>query len=389
MSLNCVVIGGSIAGMLAARVLADYCAVTIVETDNLPTQPHARKGVPQSVQPHVLITKGYRVIEELFPGIGKELQAAGALPIDWAQEFYHFMRGEWNAIAPSPSDIISFTCTRPLLEWCIRQRLANFSNVQFLEQHRVTGLRSNNNHINGVSLHSLADAHQTILSADLVVDASGRRSLAPKWLPNLGLTPPTETVINPFLGYATRRYKLPNFNFDWKVMLISHSPPHHPRLGYLAKIEGDELIATLSGYGHNYPPLDEQGFLDFARSLPSPNFYQAIRKAEPVSPIYAHRATANRLYHYDQISMPKGFIALGDAVCALCPVYGQGITVSALSAIVLQKWLKVQTANFDHGNSNTTSFQKKLAKSNAPHWALATNQDLKFSQLKEELNLKI
>lgn len=51
-----VVIGGSIAGLLAARVLAEYCdSVTIIERDKLPLQPHNRKGVPQSVQPHVLL----------------------------------------------------------------------------------------------------------------------------------------------------------------------------------------------------------------------------------------------------------------------------------------------------------------------------------------------
>ncbi len=86
-----VVIGGSIAGMLAARVLADrFESVTIVETDKLPLQPQMRKGVPQSVQPHVLFARGYRILEELFPGIGSQLSAAGAIPIDWAREFHIF-----------------------------------------------------------------------------------------------------------------------------------------------------------------------------------------------------------------------------------------------------------------------------------------------------------
>ncbi len=379
---HAIVIGGSIAGLLSARVLADSNAsVTIIETDKFAENPEVRRGVPQSVQPHVLFTRGYRILEELFPGIGAELTAAGALTIDWAREFHHFGQIGWNASADSPSDIVSFTCSRPLLEWAIRRRLSDFSNVRFVEQHRVTGLRLNSSktHVTGVSLRSIGGLTEDELQATLVIDASGRRSQAPHWLENLGFTPPSETVVNPFLGYATRHYQEPEgFQSDWKVMLISHSPPNRTRLGYLAKIEGGEWIATLGGYGRDFPPLDDSGFVEFARSLPSPKFYEAIKDAKPVSPIYAHRATANRLRHYEKAVLPHGFVALGDAVCALCPVYGQGMTVSALSAIVLRDWLRQSHSQFSNSSLMPSRFQKSLAKSNSPHWMLATGLDSRF-----------
>lgn len=374
-----VVIGGSIAGMLAARVLADhFTSVTIVETDKLPENAIARSGVPQSVQPHVLFTKGYRILEQLFPNIGDELSAAGALTIDWLREFHHFIHGGWSAKAESASDLVSFTCSRPLLESAIRSRLADFANVQFMEKHRVTGLLLNSsNDINGVCLRPIGGTNQEELSATLVVDAGGRRSQAPQWLESLGFTPPPETVVNPYLGYATRRYREPEgFEPDWKVMLISHSPPDGNRLGYLARIEGGEWIATLGGYGGDFPPLNNEGFLEFARSLPSLKFYEAIKQAEPVSPIYAHRATANRLRHYEKVTIPEGFVSLGDAVCALCPVYGQGMTLSALSAMLLQQELGKPR------RLNSSSFQKDLAKSNSMHWSSATTQDSGFPTTK-------
>ncbi|WP_196797426.1 hypothetical protein [Gloeocapsa sp. PCC 7428] len=185
------------------------------------------------------------------------------------------------------------------------------------------------------------------------------------------------TIINPLLGYATRRYRLLKPQPDWKVMLVSQSPPHNTRLGYLAQIENGEWIATLGGYGRDYPPLSDRDFLDFARSLASPKFYEAIKDAEPISPIYAHRATANRLRHYDKIELPHNFVVLGDAVCALCPVYGQGMTVSALSAIVLRNWLQKE---YSHSSTilKSSAFQKKLAKNNLLHWSLATSQDSQF-----------
>ncbi|MCY7274230.1 MAG: monooxygenase, partial [Phormidesmis sp. CAN_BIN44] len=130
-----VVIGGSIAGLLTARVLADfYDSVVVVERDRVPDNPENRRGVPQSPQPHVLFTKGYRILEELFPGIGDDLTVAGAVAIDWAREFHYFNEGAWNRRADEPTDIASFTCSRPLLEWAIRQRLAAFSAVKFVDR---------------------------------------------------------------------------------------------------------------------------------------------------------------------------------------------------------------------------------------------------------------
>ena len=184
-----------------------------------------------------------------------------------------------------------------------------------------------------------------------------------------------ETIVNPYLGYATRRYKLPDgFEPDWKVLLISQTPPKNTRLGYLARIENGELIATLGGYGKDFPPLDDRGFLKFAQSLAQPDFYRAIADASPTSPIYAHRATVNRRRNYDEIELPAGFVAIGDAVCALCPVYGQGMTVSALGAKTLENWLSKSS----QGRLDNNRFHKQLAKNNAFPWMVATSQDSRF-----------
>ncbi|MEO0987554.1 MAG: monooxygenase, partial [Cyanobacteria bacterium J06639_14] len=143
-------------------------------------------------------------------------------------------------------------------------------------------------------------------------------------------------------------------------------------------------IATLGGYGKDYPPLEQAGFLEFAHSLAHPAFYEAVKAAQPVTPIRAHRATANRFYHYEQIQMPHGFAAIGDAVCALCPVYGQGMTVSALSALILRDWLKqpVQAGK----SLDTASFQKQLAKSLEFPWGMATGSDAQFPTTEGEVS---
>ena len=373
-----VVIGGSIAGLLTARVLSEVSEqVVVIDRDHLPQTNVPRKGVPQSVQPHVLFTKGYRILEALFPGIGEDLKTAGAIPIDWGKEFFYFHHGAWNAIYEDDSGLISFTCTRPLLEATIRRHVAKLPNIQWLEGHRVRGLIGNRNQVRGIRYRPIKQGPEKTLIADLVIDASGRSSQAPEWLEAIGAPVPTATIINPHLGYATQRMRIPeNWQANWKVMLISQQAPDNPRLGYLAQVEGNEWIATLGGYGKDYPPLEASGFLDFAKSLASPAFYEAIKTAQPLTPIRTHRATTNRLYHYEQIPMPTGFAVIGDAVCALCPVYGQGMTVSAMSALVLQNWLKQYTKA--RKPLPTSIFQRQLAKDIQFAWNVATGSDSQF-----------
>lgn len=382
-----VVIGGGIVGLLAARVLSDhYFSCTVIEADRLPDSPMPRKGAPQTTQPHILFASGYRIIQELFPGIEVDFATHGALPIDWAREFYRFdrLRG-WNATDSAPSEILSVTCSRPLLEWCIRQRVAELDNVTFLEGHHVNGLMSNpeKTRITGVRVQPKGDAIEQEVFADLVVDAGGRFSQTPKWLKDLDIEPPEETVVDPFVGYATRRFRAPNgYKDDWKVLLISQTPPDDKRLGYLAKVENGEWIATLGGFGKDYPPTDDQGFLEFARSLSDPKFYEAIKEAEPTSPVYAYRGTANRLRHYEKMKLPDGFVSLGDAVCALCPVYGQGITQGAQSVIVLRNCLESSRRGKSRRPLKSSKFQEKIARVSASYWGLATGQDLGFSTTK-------
>ncbi|MEM1256601.1 MAG: FAD-dependent monooxygenase [Cyanobacteria bacterium P01_H01_bin.21] len=376
---HAIVIGGSIAGLFAAKVVSEvFHRVTLIERDSLPQIPQPRRGVPQSVQPHVLFTRGFQIMEQHFPGLGEALATAGAVTIDWGREFHLFSLGGWNATFDGESQLQSVTCSRYLLETVIRQQVAKLPNVQFLDGCKVQGLVMAGSAIQGVRYQRLGDSKNTTLTAQLVVDASGRGSAAPHWLQQLGVTPPPQTRVDGGLGYATRRYQIPDSaQPDCKVMLIGHEPPDQPRLGYLAQIENDQWIATLGGYGKQYPPLDTEGFLAFAQTLEQPHFYQAICNAEPCSDIMAHRATANRLYHYEKIALPSGFVALGDAVCALCPVYGQGMTVSALSSLVLQRWLAEVQAH--EGDLDGTTFQKQLARSNASPWSLATMRDSGFA----------
>ncbi|SRR5579883_1209578 len=382
---HALVIGGSMTGLLAARVLVNYFdKVTIVERDHFPEQPQPRQGVPQANHIHVLLVQGLRILEQLFPGIKEELIAAGASPIDWIEDWSMLGSSGW---APRfPSGLNSLTCSRYLIDWGIRRHLSAYANLAVLENCQVTGLLTNSNdtQVIGVQLRYSLEQTTTIenLATTLVVDASGRGSLIPKWLRNLGYKPPQETVINSFLGYATRWYECPEgFQPNWKGLSVVAQPPNHRRAGYLYPIEGNRWLVTLQGIGRDYPPNDEASFLAFASSLRSSALYEAIKDAKPITPIYSYRGTENRLRHYEKLSkLPEGLVTLGDAVCAFNPIYGQGMTVAANGALTLNECLHQQLK----GNRGSLKgleklFQRRLAQVNATPWLMATGGDLRWS----------
>ncbi|MFN8515204.1 MAG: 2-polyprenyl-6-methoxyphenol hydroxylase-like oxidoreductase [Chloroflexia bacterium] len=371
-----VVIGGSMAGLWAAQVLARHFArVAIVDRDTFPDGPEARKGVPQGRHVHVLLGRGMQVAEELFPGITAELAAAGAPEVNWGSDVATFLD-----TTPAPryrGDIVTRTSSRPLLEALMRQRLRANPRVAFLPERDVLGLLhdSRTNTVLGVHLrqrtgHQFGPVEE--LRADLTLDASGRDTKTPTWLKELGYGETEEVTINSFLGYATRWYRPPaDFQADWKAVLIFGRFPHHPTGGVIFPIEGNRWIVTLSGIADRVPPTDEAGFREFARTLADPAIYEAIKDAEPLSPIMGYRRTENKLRHYEQLPRwPGGFAALGDSVCAFNPVYGQGMTASGLGALVLDRCLRE--------GRTLAEFQRQLAKSNAIPWTLSTSADFRW-----------
>lgn len=378
---HAIVIGGSMTGMLAGRVLADhYEKVTIVERDQFPADPGFRKGVPQAPHIHVLLVRGQQILNELFPGLDRALAEAGAPTVNWGMESINVPGGV--CLPRFESDMITRTCSRNLLEWHVRRRVAEFANITMREKCRVEGLvlDSAEKSVVGIQVYpgdEAGDGKTTaeVWEADLIVDASGRHSQTPKWIQEYGYEIPQETIVNSFLGYATQWYRVPEgFEADWKAILISGRPPDNPRYGGIYPIENNQWIVTLAGIGGIYPPTDDQeAYLEFARQLVSPLIYQALSQAEPISSIYGFRNTANRWRHYEKLERwPINYVVMGDAFCSFNPAYGQGMTVSALSAVAIDHHHRI------HKAVNAPRLQKDLAQASKNVWRLATGEDLRW-----------
>ncbi len=383
---HAVVIGASMAGLLATRVLSDHFEhVTVIERDRLPQETQPRKGVPQGRHVHILLHRGASILQEFFPDLFPALIQDGTTPIDTVADFHWYNFGAWKA--RFNSGITFYSQSRPLLEGHVRERVAAKSNVQFLDECDVVKLCATDDatRITGVQVrHRAGEQHEELLSADLVVDASGRGSQTPQWLAALGYDRVEESTIKVDVGYATRIYRRPEHtSFDHNVLAIYSTPPVEKRAGVLAPIEGDRWIVTLMGWVRDYPPDDEAGFLAFARSLPQPDLFEAIKDAEPLAPITIHKFPANRRRHYERLSrFPEGFIALGDAVCSFNPVYGQGMTAAALEADALNTLLYQQREAQPGADITGFSrrFQKKITKIVNTFWLLAASEDFRHPE---------
>jgi 2-polyprenyl-6-methoxyphenol hydroxylase-like FAD-dependent oxidoreductase len=384
---HAVVIGSSIAGLTAARVLTDHFArVTIIERDHMPDTPEFRSGVPQARHAHILLPRGQAILEQHFPGLGDELVASGATAIDRGEDIALYVPGGWHQVRHY-SAIVSMTFSRPLLESAIYRRLADHPRVHIVQEHEAAGLWTDRQarRVVGVRLRRrhTPDAAEMGLGADLVVDASGRGSQAPYWLAELGYTPPRETTVNSFPGYATRIYRQPaGLTHHWKVMMIKSSLPKEKKGGLIVPIEGDRWHVTLLGVVGDYPPTDEEGFLDFARSLPTPALYEAIKDAEPLTTPYGYRGAVNRLRHYDRLPRyVEGFLVTGDAVFAPNPKYAQGMTAAALGSLALERSLGAQRRHAAAGDVTglARAFQRQLVQVVAGPWNRATREDRRWS----------
>jgi len=368
---HAVVIGGSLTGLLAVRVLTDHFdRVTLVERDRFPTGAAFRPGVPQSRHLHVLWTRGLEILEGLFPGLEKTLLGAGAEEIGVPSDVLWLTSAGWR----TRFDVTRLlTFSRPLLDWAVRSRLTGDAapSLDVLEGNEATGLLARGPDVAGVVLRS-----GEAVAADLVVDATGRGSRAPAWLATLGYPSPPETLVDPLLGYASRFYAIPSgFDPGWKALYLQADPPFTRRTGGLFPQEGGRWICSLSGAGRDYGPTDENAFLDFAKGLRDPVLYEAIRDAEPLSPITGFRRTANHRRHYDRLpAWPHGFVVMGDAACSFNPIYGQGMTVAALSALALDRCLREDRPDLER------RFQRRVARSGAGAWLVATGEDLRYEE---------
>jgi len=327
---SAVVIGAGIAGLAAAKVLANrFARVLVIDRDELPDKAEPRRGVPQGQHSHVLLVAGQRTLEELFPGLGAELVDAGAVVFDSASDLHLYRLGAvWQ---PVHSDLPFVSLSRPLLEHTLRERVRKLANVTIRTGTAVSALTGSDGQVSTVVL----DGAETV-AADLVVDCSGRGSRSNRWLGALGFPPPEAAEVKVNVGYVSRLYRRKPGDLDVCAAFIQPTPPHEKKIGAALLIENDTWLVSVGGWHGDYPKPDEESFLRHAKELPDPIIADLITRSEPLTEPVPYHFSSNRRRFFEQLDdVPGGYVALGDSICSFNPLYGQGMTCAAQQAQAL------------------------------------------------------
>lgn len=378
-----VVLGASMGGLLAARVLADsYRTVTVVERDVLPGDPVNRRGVPQGRHPHALLGRGVEIIAELFPGFFDQLVADGAVKWDdgdlsrfWSTFGGHLMVR--SARLPEPASLVDYHVSRPLLEFSVRRALREIPNVEFLEGHDVVGLTADldRNRVTGARVVRHGDDGETLLAADLVVDATGRGSRTPVFLEEFGYGQPPVDELEVRIAYATMPVRVPRGMLRELVLTVSPVPSRPTTFAMFAG--EDDVYLVLGGtVGGQAPPADRAALLDFIAEFAPRHALAAVRASEPIGDVTHHRIPSNRWRRYDKLAhLPDGLLVFGDAICSFNPIYGQGMTIAAIEAEILRNCLRSGDLNLPQRFFGESARKVQVA------WRTAVGSDLALPQV--------
>ncbi|MFI6345719.1 NAD(P)/FAD-dependent oxidoreductase [Streptomyces sp. NPDC050560] len=330
-----VVIGGSLTGLLAAAALSRYADVTVVERDTLPEGPAPRRGLPQARHAHLLWSGGIGAIESVLPGFPDALVAAGGRRVPMFADLVSLSpQGPWLPRWDHPHSML--VASRDLLDATVRARVLATARVGLLEQADALGLTGDARRVTGVRV--LRDGAESVLGADLVVDASGRGTRAPVWLSALGLPPVRVRTVDSGVGYATRVFRAPTGALPVVNVQADPRSGGPGRTGVILPVEGGRWVVTLSGTRGARPDDDPDAFEAFARSLRHPVIGELIAGAEPLTGVAVSRSTASLRRYYERCAhWPEGFVALGDAVATYNPLYGHGMSAAALSVVALRE----------------------------------------------------
>ncbi|MFD8871066.1 NAD(P)/FAD-dependent oxidoreductase [Streptomyces sp. NPDC059590] len=372
-----VVLGGGWAGMLTAHVLARHLeSVTVVERDLLPDGPLHRKGQPQARHVHILWSSGAGIVENLLPGTIERLLAAGARQIGWNRDLVTLTASGWQYRFPATT--YAMMCTRPLLDWVVRDAILSSGRIEVKQGIEVVGLVGDRSKVSGVLVRDVAGGEPRPLEADLVVDATGRASRLGRWLAGLGLSAVEQDVVDAGVGYATRMFKAPegvSGTFPAVMVAADHRTRSPGRFGVVYPQEGGRWLVTLTSTRGAPLPTHEDEFTGFAKMLRHPIVSDLIGVAEPISPIFPSHSGANqRLYPERMAQWPQGLLVIGDSLAAFNPVYGHGMSTAARAAEALDR----QLAGDDFGEGGTQRVQRALSEVVDDPWIMAGLKDIQY-----------
>ncbi|MEV5976640.1 FAD-dependent monooxygenase [Streptomyces sp. NPDC052114] len=368
------VLGGGLAGLLAARVLADRLdRVTVVERDTYPEGPRPRKGVPHARHTHLFLGTGVRAMESLIPGTLAELLAADARRVAMPSEVGVFTKFGW--VPRTAHDEFILCCSRDLVDWAVREQVLRDERVTVRQGAELVDLTGDTSRVTGAVIQDRGTGEQETVEADHVVVATGRSTRTGELLGRLGLPPVPEELVDVGTAYATRIFRADQTTAPLApVVSVAGDPTGSAMGGVVLPLEGDRWSLTLMGMRGTEPPVEEGEFMAYAKALAHPALHELMSEATPLGPVRGFRGMVNRRPRLDRLpTWPEGLVVVGDAACTLNPAHAHGMTVAALGIVALRDRL----AREGGGPKAARRVQRAVSRAADGAWTQSVNDDLR------------
>ncbi len=378
---SALIIGASIAGLFAGRILADYFdEVVLIDKEHLDQGPVPRKAVPQGNHLHAILTPTFHMLKRFMPDLIDDLVAGGAHVFDCGKGWKFHIHGNFLACGETGQTLIG--SSRPFFEDHLRRRVARISNVEIRCGYVFSSWVTNNHDGCVEGIVAKSGTQEVELRADLVVDARGRASNLPKELQELGYEMPKEELIGVDLGYTSRLYRADDFSPDWNFLVVNPAAPNSWTGAVVEKIENEMWIVTQFGYFGDHVPADEKEFMACAQSLDVSDVADFLAIAKPVSDFRKFGTRQCSMRRFERMNaFPDRLLVIGDAVCSLNPIYGQGMTKAAREATHLWDSLADHFKQTDSLDGFADEFRKSLPAAGAEWaWQLTAGADLAYPQ---------
>ncbi|MFD7598026.1 FAD-dependent monooxygenase [Kitasatospora sp. NPDC059812] len=372
-----VVIGGGLAGTVAAWALRGFAErIVVVERDRYPAEPTFRAGVPQGRHAHLVLEAGHRALEEMMPGINQELTEAGATRVAVSGDLKWLSSAGW--MAQYPAQLAFLSCTRPVLDKAVLDRVRAEPSIEFLEGADVVGLLGSARTVTGVKVRDRGPERSEVreIPAELVVDAAGRTTSVPDWLAELGHPPVPEERVDAGVAYSSRLFHRPaGVDIGYKAIYVQTKAPDAPHLGVLLPVEGDRWIVSVAGMRGAEPEPGEAGFTKQLARLRDPSIREALQQAEPAGEVRGFVPGPGIRRHYER-SAPDGLVVVGDAASTFNPVYGQGVTVALFCARELRR---TALRHGGIGHATARDARRAIAAVSKNPWVMSCTEDVRFA----------
>jgi 2-polyprenyl-6-methoxyphenol hydroxylase-like FAD-dependent oxidoreductase len=366
-----VVIGAGMGGLAAAKAVAPFVdEVTVLERDALPEVAAPRIGTPQARHAHALLSSGERAFEELFPGVGSDFRNEGAVIL--RSQDVVFERPGYDPFPRRDFGFETISLSRPAIERVCRRRLEEEPNVDIRSRARVVGLVASADR-GAVAAVRYQDEGEAVheLTADLVVDASGRAIPTLSFLDSIGAPKPKQTEIGVDVGYASAIFDPSEASRDWMGLFHFGMPPGEGRGALIFPIENGRWVVTVARRPGGEMPSDIESLLAYTRTLRTTTAWEALRTAKPVTAVARYGFPASLRRHFHELDLPRGLVPVADSICRFNPLFGQGMSVAAMEAVMLGKLLAARRSLRDPLDGLGADFLAALQETLEAPWGVA------------------